>query len=48
MQKGHSKLHIYYKMEEQWHNQLSYKNNEELLLFQYPKDTLVEQEVISK
>ena len=48
MQKGHSKLYIYSKMGELWHNQLSCKNNEEPLLFQYPKGTLLEQDVISK
>ena len=33
MQKGHCKLHIYSKMGELCHNQLSCKNNEESLLF---------------
>ena len=48
MHQGDYEMHIYSKMRELWHNQLSFINHEELLLFNISKGTLREQKVINK
>ena len=48
MHQGHYEMYIYSKMRELWHNQLSFINHEELLLFNISKGTLREQKVINK
>ena len=48
MHQGHYEINIYSKMRELWHNQLSFINHEELLLFNISKGTLREQKVIKK
>ena len=48
MHQGHYEINIYSKMRELWHNQLSFINHEELLLFNISKGTLREQKVINK
>ena len=48
MHQGHYEMYIYSKMRELWHNQLSFINHEELLLFNISKGTLREKKVISK